>query len=83
MNEESVILIFEKHCKNLTLIEFDKKKDIFKKYYSLATENETKKRWRELILTFKTSQYKKESIWMFLNNDITKEEFEETLPKRR
>ena len=83
MDEERVIAIFEKCCKNLTLLEFNKKKDIFKKYYILATENETKKRWRNLILTFKASQYKKENIWMFLNGDITKEEFEEILSKRR
>lgn len=76
MNEIKVIIVFEEHFKNLTLIEFDNKKNIFKKYFNMAHSNETIKRWRKLINTFQMAEYKKEKIWTFLNNDITKEEFE-------
>lgn len=76
MNEERIIREFEQRYKNLTLLEFSKIEDIFKLEYSKVYSNKIRKRWRELINTFPIAEYKKEKIWMFLNNDISKEKFD-------
>ena len=75
MREERVITCFEIQYKGISLLEFTNIKEIFKEEYTRCKTNANKKRYRNLINTFPIAEYKKEKIWMYLNNDITEQEF--------
>ena len=66
----------ERKFNNITLIEFYTSRKELKKEYDKVWQRETRKRWQRLIDTFKMSNYKKEKIWEYLNNDITEEDFD-------
>ena len=76
MEEERVIVEFEETYKNITLLEFGKKEEMFKKEYKKATSTAIKRRWKKFIFSFKMADYKRERIWEYLNDDIEKEYFD-------
>lgn len=65
----------ENKYNNITLIEFYTSRKELKKEYDKVWQREIRKRWQRLIDTFKMSNYKKEKIWEYLNNDISEEDF--------
>lgn len=76
MEEERVILKFEKLYKNITLLEFNEKKEMFRDQYEKVTSSQVKRRWKKFIFSFNMADYKRERIWEYLNGDIEKNYFE-------
>ena len=76
MNEESVIQEFEELYADITLLEFNGIEDTFKEEFNKVKNPIIKRRWKKLVFNFKMADYKKEKIWEYINNDLSKEKFD-------
>lgn len=74
--EKFIIEEFEILYKNITLLEFKEKKEIFKREFKKAKTPIVKRRWKKLIFNLKMADYKKEKIWEYLNDDMSKGAFD-------
>ena len=76
MIEESIIREFEELYKDISLLEFDRKKTIFKREYKRVQSPIVKRKWKNYIYSLKMAEYKKEKIWEYLNDDLKDDYFE-------
>ena len=81
MENKSAILKFKELYSNITLKEFYDNIDMFKSEYDKIKQSSYVKlhemrEWKNWVYSLKMAEYKRDKIWEFLNNDLTKEEFE-------
>lgn len=80
MDLRSVILEFKELYKNITLMDFYKRMDMFKREYNKIRTNQyirlgLIREWRSFIYSLDMELYKKDKIWEFLNDDISARDF--------
>ena len=76
MIEESVIEELEELYKDISLLEFDRKKAMFKAEYEKVQSPIIKRRWKKFIFSLDMVEYKREKMWEYLNGDLRDDYFE-------
>lgn len=76
MTQKEKAMELKEQYKNISLLEFSELEDMFKQEFELIGEIATKRIWKEFIYSLNMAEYKRDRIWEFLNEDITKEYFD-------